>query len=152
MAELSGGEKFSIDDVEKTIHLTIVSAEQSIYDGEVTEIYATGSEGELGVLPGHTPLITTLQPGQVRAVLPSGEEEIFYISGGVIEVQPREVTVLSDTALRAADIDEAAALAAQKNAEEALQHRDANFEYSKAAAELARAVAQLRALKKLRKK
>lgn len=142
----------SLQQQAKTVSLFIVSAEKEIYSGEVAQVYATGTEGEMGIMPGHTPLLTTLQPGQIRVVLADGEEEVFYISGGMLEVQPTEVTVLSDTALRATDIDEAAALRAQKRALEALENREADFDYSRAAAELARAVAQLRAIKKLRKR
>lgn len=137
--------------ITEIIQLDIVSAEQALFSAEVLAVFATGELGELGIYPGHTPLLTKLSPGEVRALMPNQEVEIFYISGGMLEVQPNQVTVLSDTATRAGDLDEAAALAARKQAEEALSHRQEGFEYSKAAIELAQAVAQLRALQKLRR-
>lgn len=132
--------------------LELVSAEKEIYSGEVERVQVTGSEGEMGVEPGHSPLLAMLQPGDVRAELADGEEKIFYISGGIVEVQPHRVTILSDTAIRAEDIDEAAAEKAVREAEQALERHDAEFEYAQARAELARAVAQIRALRKLKKK
>ncbi len=114
-------------------------------------VYAPGVMGELGIAPRHTPLVTRLKPGDVRVDTGKGEMEHFYVSGGILEVQPHMVTVLADTAIRAKDIDEAAAIDAKKRAEEALAGQKEEFEYAKAQAELAEAVAQLRAIEKLRK-
>src|SRR3990167_2565524 len=121
----------------KTIELDIVSAEASIFKGEVTFISVTGAMGELGIHPGHSPLLTALKPGQIRAVLKDGKEEIFYMSGGMLEVQPKTVSILADTALRADDLDEAAALAAKQKAEKILSQKTEGMEYSKALSELA---------------
>jgi len=107
--------------------------------------------GEIGIAPRHAPLLTTLKPGEVRVQLPSGDEQFFYVSGGALEIQPHVVTVLADTALRARDLDEAAALEAKRRAEEALKDRDSKIELAEAQAELARAMAQIRAIEKLRK-
>lgn len=137
--------------ITEIIQLDIVSAEQALFSAEVLAVFATGEMGELGIFPGHTPLLTKLSPGEIRAVMPNQEVEIFYVSGGMLEVQPNQVTVLSDTAIRAGDLDEEAALAARRQAEDAIANREAGFEYSKAATELAQAVAQLRALQKLRR-
>lgn len=133
------------------IKLDIVSAEQEIFSGEVLKLFVTGVVGELGIMPGHTPLMTKLAPGEVRVTLLDRQEEIFYISGGMLEVQPYHVTVLSDTAMRAADIDEAKALEAKRLAEEKLHQREGSQEYSQAIHELAMAAAQIRALMKVRK-
>ncbi|SFR65100.1 ATP synthase F1 subcomplex epsilon subunit [Marinobacter daqiaonensis] len=135
-----------------TVHCDVVSAEQKIYSGLVEMLIATGTEGEMGIKPGHAPLLTQLNPGPVRVIKQGGEEEILYVSGGYLEVQPSIVTLLADTAVRAKDVDEAAALEAQREAEKALANKTGEFEYSRAAAELAEAVAQLRTLEKLRKK
>ncbi|MCW5588271.1 MAG: F0F1 ATP synthase subunit epsilon [Legionellales bacterium] len=135
-----------------TIELHIVSAEESIFHGRVQAVFVTGSQGELGVYPGHTPLLTTLKPGQVRALKENNQEEVFYISGGLLEIQPSEVNVLADTAMRAGDIDEAAALEAKNQAERALLDQKSKMDYTRAAAELAEAVAQLRAIRKLKNK
>lgn len=135
-----------------TVHCDVVSAEEKIYSGLVEMLIATGAEGELGIKPGHAPLLTSLEPGPVRVIKQGGEEEILYVSGGYLEVQPSVVTLLADTAVRAKDVDEAAALEAQREAEKALSNKTGEFEYSRAAAELAEAVAQLRTLQKLRKK
>ena len=135
-----------------TVHCDVVSAEKKIYSGLVEMLIATGTEGELGIQPGHAPLLTSLKPGAVRIFKQGGEEEILYVSGGYLEVQPSIVTLLADTAVRAKDVDEAAALEAQREAEKALANKTGEFEYSRAAAELAEAVAQLRTLEKLRKK
>ena len=135
-----------------TVHCDIVSAEQEIFSGLVEMIVATGSEGELGIAYGHAPLLTALNPGPVRVIKPEGEEEIFYLSGGYVEVQPHVVSILADTALRADDMDEAAALEAKKEAEQALHNQSGEFDYSRAAAQLAEAVAQLRTLQAIRKK
>jgi len=114
-------------------------------------VFAPAVMGEIGIAPRHAPLLTTLKPGEVRVQTPSGDEQFFYVSGGALEIQPHLITVLADTALRAKDIDEAAALEAKKRAEEALKDRGDQIEMAEAQAELARAVAQLKALEKLRK-
>ncbi len=137
---------------EKTMQLDIVSAEKALFHGTVTFLSVTGSVGELGIHAGHTALLTALKPGQVRAELAEGREEIFYISGGMLEVQPNVATILADTAMRAADLDEAAAQAAVEHAEKALGERKAGIEYSTALTELAEATAQLRAIQMLRKR
>ena len=133
-----------------TTHLNIASLESEIFSGLAEMVIATGSEGELGIAPGHAPLLTYLQPGQVWVIKQGGEQEVFYISGGMLEVQPNVVTVLADTVVRAADLDEASALEAKQQAEKALTERKTDFDYSAAAVELARAAAQLRAIRKLR--
>lgn len=134
-----------------TIRCDIVSAEQEIFRGVVAMVIATGEMGELGIAPRHAPLITRLKPGQVRVVLEDGEEQSFYVSGGVLEVQPQVVTVLADTAVRAKDIDEAAAKKAKEEAERILADRTDLMEVAQAQARLAEAVAQLQALERLRK-
>ncbi|WP_419572059.1 F0F1 ATP synthase subunit epsilon [Rheinheimera sp.] len=135
-----------------TVQLDVVSAEERIFSGLVESIQVTGSEGELGILPGHIPLLTGIKPGMVRIVKQAGEEQLLYVAGGVLEVQPHAITVLADVAVRAEDLDEQAALAAQKSAEEAMQHAGADFNYAEAAAQLAEAIAQLRLIQKMRKK
>ena len=134
-----------------TTHLDIVSAEKEIFSGLAERVVATGLLGEIGVIPGHAPLLTLLKPGEIRVLLPSGEEEIYYVSGGILEVQPYHVSVLADTVMRADDLDEAAALAAKARAEEAIANHDKDLDYTLAAGELARAVAQIRAQQKMRK-
>jgi F-type H+-transporting ATPase subunit epsilon len=134
-----------------TIHVDIVSAEGEIFSGEASMVFAPAVMGDLGIAPRHAPLLTTLRPGEVRVQLPGGEEQFFFVGGGAIEIQPHLVTVLADTALRAKDIDEAAALQAKQRAEEALKDRGDKIDTAKAQAELASAVAQLKALEKLRK-
>jgi F-type H+-transporting ATPase subunit epsilon len=134
-----------------TIHCDIVSAEAEIFSGDAAMVVVTGEEGELGIAPRHAPLLTRLKPGQVRVMLPEGGEEFYYISGGLLEVQPHVVTVLSDTAARASDLDEAAALKAKEEAERALSDRQADMEVAEAQAQLAEAMAQLAALERLRK-
>lgn len=134
-----------------TMHCDIVSAEESIFSGRVEMIVAAGSLGDLGVAPGHAPLLTALIPGPVRLIKEGGEEEVFYVSGGYLEVQRGVATLLADTALRADDVDEAAALEAKEEAERAMAKQGAEFEYSAAAAQLAEAAAQLRALRQLKK-
>ena len=134
-----------------TVHVDIVSAERAIHSGLATMVFAPGEMGELGIAPRHTALITRLRPGEVRVEKEDGEMEHFYVSGGMLEVQPHLVTVLADTAIRAHDLDEAAAAQAKRRAEDALAGRAAEFEYAKAQAELADAVAQLRAIEKLRR-
>lgn len=132
-----------------TLHVDIVSAEKEIYSGAAEMVFAPLVTGEVGILPRHTPLIARMKPGEVR-VRTASEELSFYVSGGMLEVQPHVVTVLADTALRAKDIDEAAALKAKERAEDALKNRQASVDYAHAQAELAQAVAQLRTLQKLR--
>ncbi|MEQ1580091.1 MAG: F0F1 ATP synthase subunit epsilon [Steroidobacteraceae bacterium] len=134
-----------------TIHVDIVSAEGEIFSGEAAMVFAPAVMGEIGIAPRHAPLLTTLKPGEVRVQTPAGEEQFFYVSGGALEIQPHLVTVLADTALRAKDIDEAAAMQAKQRAEEALKDRGDQIEMAEAQVELARAVAQLKALEKLRK-
>ena len=134
-----------------TLRVDIVSAEAEIFSGEATLLVATGELGELGVTPRHAPLITRLKPGHVDVVLAAGERQQFYISGGILEVQPQVTTVLADTAIRAADLDEAAAQRAKKEAEDALANRTDALEVSEAQAKLAQAMAQLQALERLRK-
>ncbi|MCZ6618716.1 MAG: F0F1 ATP synthase subunit epsilon [Gammaproteobacteria bacterium] len=135
-----------------TIHCDIVSAEKEIFSGRITMISATGTIGELGILPGHAPLLTGLRPGPVRLTMENGEEEVFFASGGFLEVQPGVVTILADTAARAEDLDEAAALEAQEAAERALQDQAADFDFSLAASQLANAMAQQRTLEELKKR
>lgn len=132
-------------------HLDIVSAEKSIFSGQAEMVVATGVMGEVGIVPGHAPLLTLLKPGEIRVTKRGGEEEIFYISGGMLEVQAHCVTVLADTAERADNLDESAALEAKQRAEEAIANKESDFDYSVAAAELARAAAQIRAIHKARK-
>lgn len=134
-----------------TMHLDIVSAENEIFSGIVEMVVASGELGELGVVPGHTPLLTLLKPGEVRITLPGGNEDVYYVSGGMLEVQPHHATILADVVERAENIDEEAALAAKVRAEEAISSKDGEIDYSVAAAELARAVAQIRAIRKVRK-
>ena len=130
-----------------TVHLDIVSAENEIFSGSVERLIATGDLGELGVEPGHAPLLTSLNPGPIKVTLAGGKEEFFYVSGGMLEIQPHQVTVLADTAVRAEDVDEAKALEAEKMARDHLADQNSEIEYSKAAAELAAAVAQLGTLR-----
>lgn len=136
----------------KTIQLEIVSAEASIFSGEVRFVSVTGAAGELGIYPGHAPLLTSLKPGQIHAVLNDGSEEVFYMSGGMLEIQPTMISILADTAYRADDLDEAAATTAKQQAEKILEQTTTGLEYSKALAELAEAAAQLRAISLLRDK
>lgn len=135
-----------------TVHCDIVSAEKSIFSGLVELVVAHGTLGDLGIAPGHAPLLTQLKPGPVRVIKQSGEEEVYYVSGGMLEVQPNLVTVLADTALRAADVDEAAAQQAVEEARRHLSNQSAEINYSSAAVQLAEAVAQLRTIQALRKK
>lgn len=135
-----------------TIHVDIVSAESAIFSGPAEMIFAPAAMGEVGVLPRHTPMITFLKPGEVRVRKPGGEEEHFYVSGGILEIQPHVVTVLSDTAARAKDLDEAAAMEAKSRAEQALKDKTSAMEYAQAEKELAEAIAQLQAIQRLRKK
>ncbi|ADE16955.1 ATP synthase F1, epsilon subunit [Nitrosococcus halophilus Nc 4] len=135
-----------------TMHVDVVSAEREIFSGTANMVFAPAEMGEVGIMPRHTPLLTRLKPGEVRVQRPEGQEDLFYVSGGLLEVQPHVVTVLADTAQRATDIDEAAALAAKQRAEEALRNREGEMDYARAEAELAEAIAQLRAIERVRKK
>jgi F-type H+-transporting ATPase subunit epsilon len=135
-----------------TIHCDIVSAEKEIFSGRVTMISVTGSLGELGIMPGHAPLLTGIRPGPVRLQLDDGEEQVFFASGGFLEIQPGVVTILADTAERAEDLDEAAAVEAQQAAERLLQEQTAGVEFSVVAAQLAEAMAQQRTLAELKKR
>ncbi len=135
----------------KTIRCDIVSAHEEIYSGDAVMIFATGVVGELGISPRHAPLITQLKPGPVRVQQPDGEEVFFFVGGGILEVQPHIVTVLADTAVRADDLDEAAAVRAKEEAERELQDRTGEMEVAEAQAKLAEAIAQLQALERLRK-
>jgi F-type H+-transporting ATPase subunit epsilon len=136
-----------------TMHVDIVSAEAAIWSGTAHFVSAPAEMGEVGIMPRHNQLITRLKPGEVRVKPEGGGDDIFfYVSGGILEVQPHVVTVLADTAARARDLDEAAAIEAKRLAEEALANQQADFDYAKAQAELAEAVAQLRSIERLRKK
>ncbi len=135
-----------------TIHCDIVSAEKEIFSGRVTMISATGTLGELGIMPGHAPLLTGIRPGPVRLKMDNGDEEVFYASGGFLEVQPGVVTVLADTAARAEDLDEAAAQQAREDAERALTESAGELDFGSAAAHLAEALAQQRTLEELRRR
>jgi F-type H+-transporting ATPase subunit epsilon len=135
-----------------TIHCDIVSAEEAIFSGLVEMVVASGSVGDLGVTYGHAPLLTGLAPGPVRIKLADGSEQVYFVSGGYLEVQPGAVTILADSALRAGDIDEAAAQEAQRIAVQALSNQTADMDYTRAAAQLAAAAAQLRTLQAIRKK
>ncbi|MCX7168774.1 MAG: F0F1 ATP synthase subunit epsilon [Proteobacteria bacterium] len=136
-----------------TIHVDVVSAEESIFSGLAEFVVLPGEAGELGILPGHMPLMTRIKAGTVRVKLPSQEtEELFFVAGGMLEVQPNRVTVLADTAIRGKDLDEAKALDAKKKAEEAMATRSSELDYVRAQAELAEAIAQLSAIQKLRRR
>jgi F-type H+-transporting ATPase subunit epsilon len=135
-----------------TMHCDIASTESRIFSGRVESLVCTGTLGDMGILPGHAPLLSALIPGPVRLVTQEGEEQIYYVSGGYVEVQPGVVNILADTAIRADDMDEAQAEQAKKDVEAAIANRDAEFEYSRAATQLAEAAAQLRAIQQLRKK
>ena len=135
-----------------TMQCHIVSAEEEIYSGRIAMLSLVGTLGELGVLPGHAPLLTGIRPGPVRLRDENGEEEVFYAAGGYLEIQPGVVTVLADTALRASDIDEAAAAEAQQEAERALTEAAAEMDYGRVQAQLAAATAQQRTLEELRRR
>ena len=135
-----------------TMHVNIVSAESEIYSGTVTQVFAPAEMGEVGVMPRHAPMLSTLKAGVVRVISQEGEEQTFFVSGGILEIQPHVVTILSDTALRATDIDESAALEAKSRAESAMKDKASDMDYAKAKSELIEAVAQIEALKKIRKK
>ncbi len=135
-----------------TMHVDIVSAEEAIFSGKARMVFAPAVMGEVGILPRHAPLLTQLRPGEVRVQTEDGTEDFFYVSGGMLEVQPYTVTVLADTAVRAKDIDEAAAIEAKQRAEQALKDRKSDIDYAKAQAELIEASARLQAIQHLRKK
>ena len=135
-----------------TVHCDIVSAEKGIFSGLVEQVVANGSLGDLGVQYGHAPLLTELKPGPVRVRRQGGEEEIYYVSGGYLEVQPNVVTILADVAVRADDVDEAAAETARQQAAQVFTNQTGELDYSRAASQLAEAVAQLRTIQQLRKK
>jgi len=130
-----------------TVHTDIVSAEAQIFSGLTEMVIVSGSEGELGIMPGHAPLLTLIKPGQVRVILQGGAEEVFYVSGGMLEVQPDKITILADTITRAANLDEAEALASQERAQKLLANKKSNTDFSTALTQLARAAAQLRVIK-----
>jgi len=134
-----------------TTHVNIVSAEEEIFSGTAEMVFAPAIMGEVGIAPRHTPMLTPLKAGEVRLQTGGKEEQFFYVSGGMLEVQPHVVTVLADTAVRAHDLDEAAAIEAQKRAEAALKDSAGKMDYAKAQNELAEAVAQLRTIEHLRK-
>jgi len=135
-----------------TIHVDIVSAEEDIYSGTANMVFAPAELGEVGILPRHSPLLTRLKPGEVRVQREGEEEQYFYVSGGILEVQPHVVTILADTAVRARDLDEAKALEAKQRAEELLANRQSDFEEARSLAELAEAAAQLRMLERIRQR
>jgi F-type H+-transporting ATPase subunit epsilon len=136
-----------------TMHVDVVSAEEEIFSGPATMLFAPGVMGDLGIMPRHAPLLTRIKPGEVRVVTDQGEDElVLYVSGGMLEVQPEAVTILADTAQRASDIDEAAALEAKERAEKLLSDQKDDVDYAAASAELAEAMAQLQAIQRLKKK
>jgi F-type H+-transporting ATPase subunit epsilon len=135
-----------------TMHVNIVSAEQEIFSGTAEQVIAPAKMGEVGIYPRHTQLLTQLKAGEVRVVKQGGEEEFYFVSGGMLEVQPHVVTVLADTALRARDLDEAKAMEAKTRAEQALKDRQSEVDYATAEAELAEAIAQLQTIARMRKK
>jgi len=135
-----------------TVHVDIVSAEAAIFSGLATLVFAPGVMGELGIMPRHAPLLTKIKPGEVRIRTEDGNEEYFYVSGGMLEVQPHGVTILADTAARAKDLDEAAAQAAKQRAEQTLKDKKGDIDLAQAEAELAEAIAQIKAIQSLRKK
>ncbi|MBL4941205.1 MAG: F0F1 ATP synthase subunit epsilon [Colwellia sp.] len=135
-----------------TVNLDVVSAEESLFSGSIKSLQITGSEGELGILPGHAPLLTSLKPGMALITKSDGTEEVIYLSGGMLEVQPNQIIVLADVACRADELNEQAALEAKKRAEENMNANSADVDYATVAAELARAVAQLRVIQVTKKK
>ncbi len=134
-----------------TIHVDVVSAEELIFSGLAEFVVLPGEAGELGILPGHMPLMTRIKPGAVRVQLPDNKEELIFVAGGLLEVQPGLVTVLADTAIRGTDLDQAKAMEAKKMAEEAMVNRGSEMDYARAQVELAEAIAQLSAIDRLRK-
>ena len=135
-----------------TVQCDIVSAESEIFSGAVEMIVAHGSLGDLGIAPGHAPLLTRLEPGPIRVISENGEDQVYYISGGMLEVQPTVITVMADTAIRADTLDEAQAEEARKRAQQQLENQSGEIDYSAATAQLAEAVAQLRTIQQIRKK
>jgi F-type H+-transporting ATPase subunit epsilon len=135
-----------------TVNLNVVSAEEELFSGRIESLQITGSEGELGIMPGHAPLLTSLKPGMARIVKYGGEEEVIYLSGGMLEVQPNNVTVLADIAVRADDLEEQAVLEAKQRAEENINAHGADVDFAEVAAELARVTAQLRVIQATKKK
>jgi len=135
-----------------TVNLNVVSAEESLFTGSIKSLQITGSEGELGIMPGHAPLLTSLKPGMARIVTAEDKEEILYLSGGMLEVQPNNVTVLADVATRVDDLDEQAALEAKQRAESHMNDHGSDVDYAEAAGQLARAVAQLRVIQASKRK
>ena len=135
-----------------SVHCDIVSAEENLFSGLVQMVVAAGEMGVLGIIRGHAPLLTALKPGPIRVIKQDGEEEVIYVSGGYLEVQPNGISVLADTAVRAGDLDEAAALEAQKHAQQALENQSSDFDTSRAMSQLAEAAAQLRTIQQIRKK
>lgn len=133
-----------------TMHIDIVSAETEIFSGTVTQVFAPAEMGEVGIMPRHAPLLSRLKPGEVRVSDQDGEEHSFFVNGGILEIQPHVVTILSDTAIRAADIDEAAALEAKARAEAAMSDKKSDLDYARAKAELIEAIAQIETIKKMR--
>ena len=134
-----------------TFHLDIVSAERKLFSGTVESFMVTGSEGELGIYPGHTPLLTAIKPGMVRLIKQHGHEEIIYVSGGMVEVQPGTATVLADTAIRGEDLDAAKAEEAKRKAEDNIKNQHGDIDFVKASSDLAKAIAQLRVIELTRK-
>lgn len=135
-----------------TMHVNIVSAEGEIFSGTCEQVHAPAERGEVGIFPRHTQLLSPMKPGEVRVITENGDEESFYVSGGILEVQPHAVTVLSDTAVRAHDLDEAKAMEAKQRAEQALKDNKSDIDYATAEAELAEAIAQLQTIRKLRER
>lgn len=136
-----------------TIHVSVVSAEEGVFEGDAKFVALPGESGELGIYPTHTPLMTRIRPGAVRIKVPGQEdEELVFVAGGILEVQPYEVTVLADTAIRGRDLDEASANEARRQAEEALRNRDTKIDYAKAQSELAIAIAQIQTLSRQKKR
>ncbi|MBT0718622.1 F0F1 ATP synthase subunit epsilon [Rosenbergiella epipactidis] len=135
----------------KSFHLTVVSAEKEMFSGVVQHIQVSGSEGELGIFHGHTPLLTAIKPGLVRIVKQDNSEEVIYLSGGILEVQPNDVNVMADTAIRGEELDEAQALEAKRQAEESISKNNTDVDYALASAELAKAIAKLRVIELTKK-
>ncbi len=134
-----------------TMHLDVVSAEKELFSGTISAVFAPAQMGDVGIYPRHTPLVTGLRPGELKIEVEGEEDQYLYVSGGILEVQPGVVTVLSDTAIRAEDLDEAKALEAKQRAEEALKDQQGDFDAAKAQAELVRAAEQLRMIERMRK-
>jgi len=135
-----------------TVQLDVVSAENEIFSGRVESLQVSGEAGELGIMPGHAPLLTSIKPGMVRLVKQNGEEEVIFLSGGILEIQPSTVNILADVAIRGGDLDEEAAVEAKRLAEENMNDKSGDMDYAEAAKQLANAVAQLRVLEMIRKK